>query len=45
MVKCDNCKNEMKKDSKLISGNVIYEKYLCPECGKLKMVCLGLNDE
>jgi len=41
-LKCDKCKELMRKKGVLIMSNSKYEVYVCPHCGYDKKVCLGV---
>jgi len=43
METCPKCKTEMKKGSKLNSGNTIFYEWVCPKCNNKIMKAVGVN--
>ena len=40
---CAKCKTEMKKGTKLNSGNSVFQEWVCPHCNNKTMKALGVN--
>jgi rubredoxin len=40
---CPKCKTEMKKGSKLNSGNSTFYEWVCPKCNNKVMKAVGVN--
>ncbi len=44
VLKCKKCGVEIKKGTKMMSGNSQYMIWKCEKCGNEQMQCVGLND-
>ena len=42
-ISCPKCKFEMKKGTKLNSGNSTFQEWICPNCKNKIMKALGTN--
>ena len=43
MEMCKTCKVEMKKGTKLNSGNSVFQEWVCPKCSNKVMKAVGVN--
>ena len=41
--KCPKCRTEMKKGTKLNSGNTTFQEYVCPNCNAKISRAIGVN--